>query len=99
MGYWVEFIDPVLDYLVGIEGLSEPDRARMITEVRDELATHAEHFHTLYPLEPESYRFRYPYALSTQQGIFEVDFVVDGSRMEMGAVTVIYFEYAFRPIN
>lgn len=62
-----------------------------------DLATRADHFLERYPLEHESYLFEYEYALSEGDLVYSFRFVVDGSRMAVGVVQVVYVDYETLP--
>ena len=59
MGYHVEFVDPVRDYLGRVEGLTDDDRAAVVDGVIEELSKDADRFFALRPLAHESLCFRY----------------------------------------
>lgn len=98
MAYYVEFVDPVLDYLGRIEGLTDRDREVILDGIVEELSRDADRFHALRPLAHESYCFLYDYALATQQAIYSFDFVVDAAHREMGVMRVVYVECTSEPI-
>jgi hypothetical protein len=90
--YYVQFAPAVRDYLASVEGLSDDARAQIVDAVIDELGRDADKFLALYPLGPDSLHFRYDYPHPDGATLFVFDFVVDGSRMEVGVVTVVYAE-------
>jgi hypothetical protein len=92
VGYFVEFVEPVRDYLGRVEGLTDADRAAIVVAVIDELARDADRFFALYPLAHESYCFRYDYPYPTERIMYNFDFVVDASHQAMGVVRVVYVE-------
>jgi hypothetical protein len=98
VAYFVEFADPVRDYLAGIEGLLDADRATIIDEVIEELSRDAGRFLALYPLAHESFCFRYDYARVTRQAVFGFDFVVSAHQLAMGVVQVVYVEHTIQPL-
>lgn len=98
MGYYVEFVEAVLDYLAGVEGLTDEDRAAVVDAVIEELSRDADRFHALRPLAHESLCFRYDYPHLTKQTLYNFDFVVDASHREMGVMRVAYVECTSEPI-
>ena len=99
MGYLVELIDDVREYLARVDGLTDADRAAVVNGVIDELSRDAERFLALYPLSHESLCFRYDYAHPTEQTMYIFDFVVDASHLEMGVVRVSYVECRTEPMH
>ena len=99
MAYHVEFVEPVLAYLAGVEGLSPTDRAAVVNGVIEELSHDAERFLALRPLAHESLCFLYDYPHPTEQAMYDFDFVVDASHLEMGVVQVVYVECSRRPMQ
>jgi hypothetical protein len=96
--YHVEFVDPVLDYLGRVEGLSDDHRAAIVEGVSEELSRDADHFLALRPLAHESLCFRYDFPHATATSMYDFDFVVDASHLEMGVVRVAYVECAIKPL-
>lgn len=92
MAYFVEFVDPVVDYLLQIDGRTDGDRAVIVEEIRDELSRDADRLLLRNPLAHESLFFRYDYAHATERAMFHFDFIVDAASLEMGAVRVVYVE-------
>lgn len=72
VGYFVEFVDEVLDYLGKIEGLTDEDRATIVDGVIEELARDADRFLALFPLAHESLCFRYDYAHVVYPTVFNL---------------------------
>jgi hypothetical protein len=99
VGYDVEFVDLVRDYLEQLEGLTDGDRAAVVDGVIEELSRDADRFLALRPLAHESLCFRYDYPHATEQTIYDFDFVVDASHLEMGVVRVAYVECTLRPVH
>ena len=98
MAFFVEFVDPVVEYLERIDGLTDQDRAVISDEIIDELSRDAERFLGQFPLAHESLCFRYDYARTTEHAMFQFDFVVDASSLEMGVVRVVYVECTSEPL-
>ena len=98
MAFFVEFVEPVVDYLERIDGLTDQDRAAISEEMIEELSRDADRFLTEYALGHESLCFRYDYARVTERTIFQFDFVVDASSLEMGVVRVVYVECTSEPL-
>jgi hypothetical protein len=94
MTYHVEFTEPVRDYLAQVEGLTDDDRAAVVDGVIEELARDADRFLALRPLAQESHCFRYDYPHVVGQTVYDFDFVVEASHLEMGVVRVVYVECA-----
>jgi hypothetical protein len=92
VGYHIELVDPVRDFLQQVEGLTDRDRAAIVDGIIEELSRDADRFHALYPLAHESLCFRYDYPHATDQTIYHFDFVVDARHLEMGVVRVVYVE-------
>jgi len=90
--YYVEFAEPVRDYLVRVEGLTDDDRAAVVDGVIEELSRDADRFLALRPLARESLCFRYDYPHVVGQTVYDFDFVVESSHLEMGVVRVVYVE-------
>jgi hypothetical protein len=99
VAYLVEFVEPVLVYLERMEGLTAADRAAVVDGVIDELSRDADRFLALRPLAHESLCFRYDYPHLTEQAMYDFDFVIDASHLEMGVVQVAYVECNPRPIR
>ncbi len=99
MGYHVEFVEPVLDYLERVEGLSDADWAAVGAGAIEELSRDADRFHALRPLAHESLCFRYDYPHPTQETMFNFDFLVDAAYLEMGVVRVAYVECTAIPMS
>jgi hypothetical protein len=91
-------VEPVLDYPARVEGLTDDERAAVVEGVIEELARDADRFHALYPLAHESLCFRYDYPHSTEQAVYDFDFVVDAQHQAMGVVRVVYVECTVRPL-
>jgi hypothetical protein len=92
VAYHVEFVEPVLDYLERVEGLTDDDRAAVVDGVIEELSRDADRFLALRPLAHESLCFQYDYPHATEQTMYDFDFVVDASHLAMGVVRVAYVE-------
>jgi hypothetical protein len=99
VGYHVEFTEPVLDYLARVDGLTDEDREAIVVAVTEELARDADRFLALRPLAHESLCFLYDYPHPTEQAIYDFDFVVDASHLEMGVVRVAYVECDRKPMQ
>ncbi len=97
MRYHVEFVALVLDYLEQLQGLTDEDRAAIVSNATEELSRDADRFLALYPLAHESLCFRYDYPHITDQAVYNFDFVVDASHLEMGVVRVAYVECTTEP--
>ena len=95
--YHVEFVALVLDYLEQLQGLTDEDRAAIVSNATEELSRDADRFLALYPLAHESLCFRYDYLHITDQAVYNFDFVVDASHLEMGVVRVAYVECTTEP--
>jgi hypothetical protein len=93
VAYYVETVESIDAYIRAVEGFSEKGQAEVIEGYLADLAQRADHFLAVFPLEHESYHFRYEYALFDSGLIYSFRFVVDGSRMEMGVVRVVYVEH------
>lgn len=98
MGYYVEFVEPVLDYLAQVEGLTDNDRAAILDGMIEELSRDADRFLSLRPLAHESLCLLYDYPHLTAQQMYSFDFVVDASCMEMGVIRVVYVECTITPV-
>jgi hypothetical protein len=98
MEYYVEFVSLVLDYLAGIEGLTDEDREAIVAAVTEELSHNADHFFALYPLTHEALCFRYNYPHPTATTLYDFDFVVSAHHLEMGIVRVVYVEHTTHPM-
>jgi hypothetical protein len=99
VGYYVEFVDPVLDYLGQVDGLTDADRAAIVDGVIEELSGDADRFLALRPLGHESLCFRYDYPHVTGEQGFHLNFVVDASYQEMGVLRVAYVECTLEPLR
>jgi hypothetical protein len=99
VAYHVEFVAPVLEYLERVEGLTEDDWAAVVDGVIEELSRDADHFLALRPLAHEALCFRYDYPHLTGQTLYNFDFVVDASHLEMGVVRVAYVECIALPLH
>ena len=97
MPYFVETSPAVLDYLTAAEGISDEGRAAVVDGYIEELGRDADRFLALYPLAHESFHFRYDYAHPDAGVLYNFDFIVDGSHMEVGVVRVVYVEHSARP--
>jgi hypothetical protein len=95
----VEFVEPVLEYLARVEGLTDEDRAAVVDGVIEELSRDADRFLALRPLAHESFCFRYDYPHPTPQTIYNFDFVVDARHMAMGVMRVAYVECTPQPVR
>jgi hypothetical protein len=95
--YDVEFVEPVREFLSRIEGLTDEDRTTIVAAVIEELSRDADRFLALYPLAHESLSFRYdyPHPKNDPMRVCQLDFIVDGSQMDAGKVTVVYVECSF----
>jgi hypothetical protein len=91
--YHVLTADGVEEYIRGIEGLSDNAKRNVIEGCLADLATRADHFLERYPLQHESYLFEYEFALIESDLVYSFRFIVDGSRMEMGVVQVVYVDH------
>jgi hypothetical protein len=98
VGYHVEFVDPVLEYLERVEGLTDDDRGAIVEVVVEELSRDADRFIALRPLAHESLCFRYGYQYTTERTIYHLDFVVNAAYLEMGVVRVAYVECISEPM-
>jgi hypothetical protein len=98
MGYYIEFVESVLEYLQGIDGLTDEQRAEILEAVTDELSRDADRFHSLYPLSHESLCFRYNYPHPTEKMIYDFDFIVSASHRAMSVMQVVYIECDTIPI-
>jgi hypothetical protein len=98
MPYYVETAPAVLDYIAGVEGLSDEGRAAVVDGYIDEFGRDANRFLALYPLGPESLHFRYDFPHPEGGMIYNFDFVVDGTNMEVGVVRVVYVEHFVLPL-
>ena len=96
MSYHVEFVAPVLEYLARVEGMTDADRAAVVDVIIEELARDADRFLSLHPLAHESFCFRYDYPHLIGLTLYDFDFVVDASHIEMGVVRVAYVEQTTR---
>jgi hypothetical protein len=99
VAYHVEFVEPVLDYLQQVEGLTEDDRAAILDGLIEELSRDADRFLALRPLAHESLCFRYDYPHLVEQVLYNFDFVVDASHREMGVVRIAYVECTREPMG
>ena len=99
MAYFVEFVDLVLDYLDQVDGLTKHVRKKIVEGVIQELSKDADRFFALYPLAHESLCFWYDYPYPHDRKIYEFDFVVDASHLEMGVVRVAYVECVILPVD
>ena len=99
MAYDIEFVEPVLDYLAMVPGLTDEDRAMIVDGIIEELSRDADRFHALRPLAHESLCFRYDYPHPTRQILYNFDFIVDAWHIDMGVVRVIYVECATEPME
>jgi hypothetical protein len=99
VAYEVEFVEPVLEYLARVEGLTDEDRAAVVDGVIEELSRDADRFLALRPLDHEALCFRYDYPHPTRQTMYNFDFVVDARHMAMGVVRVAYVECTTEPIR
>jgi len=99
VGYYVEFVGPVLDYLAQIEGLTNDDRTVIVEGISEELSRDADRFHALFPIAHESLCFRYDYPHPTAQAMYNFDLVVDAQHQAMGVVRVVYVECAIIPFH
>lgn len=86
MREYVEFAEPVREYLARLEGLTDDDRAAVVDGVIEELSRDADRFLALRPLTLESLCFRYDYPLIVGQTVYDFVFVVEASHLEMGVV-------------
>jgi hypothetical protein len=99
VGYDVEFVELVLDYLAAVPGLTDQDRVAIVDGVVEELSRDADHFHALRPLAHDSMYFLYDYPHPTRQTLFNFDFVVDASHGNVGVVRVVYVECAMEAMQ
>ena len=97
MGYAVEFLETIREYLANVAGLTDDDRASIIDGVIEELSRDADEFLAKYPLGHESLHFHYDYVHPTYQTLFAFDFIVDASYREMGVMRVVYVECTPEP--
>lgn len=91
--YYVQLAQNVRDYIASAEGLSAAGRDALVGGVAEELGRDAEKFLTANPLGPESLHFRYDYLQPDDETLYVFDFIVDGTRMAVGVVTVVYAEF------
>ncbi len=84
MAYFVEFVEPVLDYLDRVSGLTNDDRLTIVDGIIRELSKDADRFFALFPMAHEALCFRYDYAHPHEDKIYNFDFVVDASHLEVG---------------
>ena len=91
--YHVLTADGVEEYIRGIEGLSDEAKRNVVDGYLADLATCADHFLERYPLAHEFYLFEYEFALIESDLVYSFRFIVDGSRMEMGVVQVVYVDH------
>jgi hypothetical protein len=99
VAYYVEFVDPVLDYLGHVEGLTDDDRAAIVDGVIDELSRDADRFHALRPLAHESLCFRYDFPYLKDRTAYLFDFVVSAEYLGMGVVRVAYVEHTTETVS
>ena len=99
MGYDVEFDDLVRVYLAQVEGMTDDDRAAVVDGVIEELSRDADRFLALRPLAHESLCFRYDYPHPTEHTMYNFDFVIDASHLEMGVARVVYVECIAKPMR
>jgi hypothetical protein len=92
VGYDIEFVDSVLEYLQLVDGLTEDDRKAILAGMIEKLSQHADRFLTLRPLAHESFYCRYDYPYLTHQSIYNFDFIVDAQFMPVGVLRVVYVE-------
>src|SRR5438045_979440 len=90
MAYYVAISPRVEDYINSIEELSDAGRADLIDGIIDELGRGADEFLRKHQLGPESLHFRYDYVQPDGRTLFIFEFVVDGTHMASGVVTVVY---------
>ena len=86
MAYFVEFVEPVLDYLDRVSGLTIDDRKKIVDGIIQELSKDADRFFALYPLARESLCFWYDYPYPHERNIYDFNFVAAASHLEMGVV-------------
>jgi hypothetical protein len=98
MPYFIQFDQPVADYLDAVEGISPEGRLAVVEGMIDELGRDADRFLALHPLSHESLHFRYDYAHPDGQTLFVFDVIVDGQHMPSGVVCVVYGEHSTQPI-
>jgi hypothetical protein len=98
VAYDVQTAASVGAYLRALEGFSEEGRKLVIDGYLADLAERADHFLQRYPLEHESYKFQYEYALIDGDLIYSFRFIADGSHMAMGVVQVIYVDHETMPL-
>jgi hypothetical protein len=91
--YHVLIAYSVEEYIRGIESLSDEAKRNVVEGCLEDLATRADHFLERYPLQHESYLFEYEFALIEGDLVYSFRFIVDGSRMEMGVVQVVYVDH------
>jgi len=77
----------------------DDDRATIVDGVIEELSRDADRFFALRPLAHESHCFLYDYPHPTAQTLYNFDFVVDASHLEMGVVRVVYVECTPEPMR
>jgi hypothetical protein len=99
VAYHVEFVEPVLDYLAQVPGLTDDDRTAVVDGVVEELSRDADRFLALYPLALEALCFRYDYPHPTRHTLFNFDFVVDASHAAAGVMRVVYIECTPEPMQ
>ena len=93
MAFHVLIADSVEEYIRSIEGLSAEAKRNVVEGCIVDLATRADQFLERYPLQHESYHFEYDFALLEGDLLYSFRFIVDGSRMEMGVVEVVYVDH------
>jgi hypothetical protein len=99
MGYEIEFIQPIREYIANVAGLSDDERALIVDGVIEELSQNADYFFDKYPLGHESLSFRYDYFHPTRETLFNFEFIVDASAREMGVMRVVYVECTTEPMQ
>jgi hypothetical protein len=98
VAYNVQTAESVEAYITAIEGLSDPGKRELVKGYLADLASRADHFLEHYPLEHESYKFVYEYALIDGGLIYSFRFIADGSHLAMGVVQVVYVDYETMPV-
>ena len=99
MRYYVATLPEVAAYLSAVEGLSEAGRDAVIDAYTDELGRDADTFLDNHPTGHESLHFRYDYYLADSGLYHQFDFVVDGTQMAVGVVTVVLVEHTAEPLD
>jgi hypothetical protein len=92
MGYFVQIGEEIHDYLASVEGLSNASRETIVVEVIIDLSWNSDTFLELFPLGHESLHFGYEYVQPDDNSLYIFEFIVDGTQMASGVVTVVFAE-------